>query len=340
MKMKKFTYLFALLLLCYTTALLAATQTINVNLTTSSPQFTRPNAGNPPSALSTQVGCYYSVFSFTAPVSGTYTMQAQGTLDNFGCLYQNSFIASQPLTNILRSNDDWDISNPSNKNYGITRTLTAGVTYYLVSTMFYANTVGNYDVIITGPFLTPLPVELNNFNAKAADQHVELNWSTITEHNCQGFDIERSTNGSSFTSIGYVGSGSNQGVSNSELAYGFNDEKPSAVNYYRLAQKDLDGKINYSAVIRVEYASTENQVQLFPNPCSTDLNITLYSSVDNEATISLMDYTGRMVWQETFNTIDGANVKHVSTESLTPGMYILTSSVNGQLNSTDKIFKK
>ncbi|MBL7771957.1 MAG: T9SS type A sorting domain-containing protein [Chitinophagaceae bacterium] len=336
---KKFT-LFLLAIICFINSSYGATQTINVNLTASSPTFTRPVSGNPPSSLSPQTGCYYSVFVFTAPLSGSYQFQAVGTLDNFGCLYQNSFVPSSPLTNILRSNDDWNPSDPLNKNYGFTRTLTAGVTYYLVSTMFYGATTGSYQVNITGPFTTALPVELSAFNGRLINDEVELTWTTSTEQNCSGFNVERSLDGKSFEKLSFVASNASNGNSNEELNYTFSDAKPAAVNYYRIGQVDLDGKVIYSQVIIIDVNNLNATVNTYPNPVSNELNVQFYTSKISKAEVTLHDMLGRVIVQSTTNTVVGNNIQKVDMSNCNTGMYILTTSINGKKLNASSIMKQ
>jgi len=68
------------------------------------------------------------------------------------------------------------------------------------------------------------------------------------------------------------------------------------------------------------------------------LNVVLHSAIDNEAAIQLFDYTGKLVYQESFITGSGANAKRIALDQLKSGLYLLTTVVNGQLNSSDKVF--
>lgn len=317
-----------------------ATQTINVNLTTSSPTFTRPLSGNPPSSLSTQTGCYYSVFAFTAPVSGTYTITAVGSVDNFGALYQNSFIPSSPLVNIMRSNDDWNPTDPTNKNYGFSKALVAGVTYYLVSTMFYGATTGNYQVNISGPFTTALPVELSSFSANLLQDEVMLNWTTSSEHNCDGFSVEKSLDGKTFTRLAFVKSQASNGNSSEKLNYQFNDNTPAALNYYRIAMLDLDGKTTYSQTVLVDVNAVANQVNTFPNPVSNQLNVQFYTAKVSKTEVRLSDMLGRTVYSSNNNSIMGNNQLSIDMSGMNNGMYILNTILNGKTLQAATILKQ
>ena len=49
-----------------------------------------------------------------------------------------------------------------------------------------------------------IPVELTSFNATTSGTSVTLNWSTATELNNSGFDIERKSFSSDWKNIGFV----------------------------------------------------------------------------------------------------------------------------------------
>ena len=116
-----------------------------------------------------------------------------------------------------------------------------------------------------------LPVEFISFNAYIAQGYARLTWQTATEKNNKGFDIERSTDGKSWETIGFVqGNGTTQEVQN----YTYTDEAPLAgTNYYRLKQVDFDGKYEYSDIVNVKLEIANNELEIFPNPVSDKLNI-------------------------------------------------------------------
>lgn len=345
--LQKLTLLSTLFFLGVITLSEAATQTINVDLSNSAPIFNRPNvAAGPPGSLSTQTQCKYRVFSFTAPVGGTYTFtsfNSEGTEDPFGALYQFSFVPSSPLTNFLRSNDDYS-ADPTNKNYAMSRTLTAGVTYYLVSTQFFSDIpndpIANYDVNITGPFLTPLPVEIVSFDANLLDHRVELTWETASERNCDRFDIQRSLDGTSFETIGQVSSKSIAGSSSEKLSYNFIDVTPGALNYYRLTQVDLDGKLSISEVLKVENPNAGTVFNLYPNPTANNLQLSYFTTKSSKVDIRVMNLTGGVVKRLEVVSGTGNNGNSLSIGDLPNGLYLVQIDLNGKNAETIRVVKQ
>ncbi|HQI41375.1 MAG TPA: hypothetical protein PK665_09805, partial [Ignavibacteriaceae bacterium] len=110
-----------------------------------------------------------------------------------------------------------------------------------------------------------VPVELTSFTAKADNNTVTLDWTTATELNNSGFQIERS-NGSEYQTVGFVaGHGTSTNVHN----YTFVDQNVEAGSYsYRLKQIDLDGTFEYSNTIEVEVLGLREFAlgQNYPNP--------------------------------------------------------------------------
>ena len=134
---------------------------------------------------------------------------------------------------------------------------------------YYENSGGNR---VTFDYVAgPLPVTLTDFQGKQFDDYNLLEWTTASEKNNEGFFVERSSDARKFESIGWV---PGSGTSTYKQVYSLKDEQPQiGVNYYRLNQKDLDHKQEYSNVISVNYTG-EPQFKLYPNPSKGELNIT------------------------------------------------------------------
>ena len=162
---------------------------------------------------------------------------------------------------------------------------------------------------------TVLPVELLTFEAYAIPSAVKLEWSTGSELNSDHFDIERSSNGSDFESIGVVAAA---GSSFQTQHYDFTDEKPySGLNYYRLRQVDIDGEFEYSPVRTVRFTPSSELVHVFPNPGTTSLEVVSGAELANTRLI-LLDATGRMVLDKALWS--SRNIIDVST--LAPGLFV------------------
>src|SRR5690606_18127695 len=94
---------------------------------------------------------------------------------------------------------------------------------------------------------SPLPVELISFEATAGDYSIFLTWSTASEKNNAGFNLQRSIDGYNFENIAWI---DGNGTTNSPNNYSFEDKnvKPGVMYYYQLKQVDYNGEFEYSPI--------------------------------------------------------------------------------------------
>ena len=174
-----------------------------------------------------------------------------------------------------------------------------------------------------------LPVELTSFAAVTDNRNVTLNWSTATELNNSGFQIERSS-GSEFQSVGFIaGHGTTTEVQN----YSFVDQNVVAGNYsYRLKQIDFNGNFEYSDVVEVEVLGVKEFTlgQNYPNPFNPSTSINFSLAVDSKVSLRIFDVLG----QEVATLVNGqlaAGSQRVSFDasSLNSGVYFYRIDADG-----------
>jgi hypothetical protein len=120
----------------------------------------------------------------------------------------------------------------------------------------------------------PLPVEINSFSATADHLTANLAWSTISEVNNHGFDVERRSGVDGWSKVGFV---KGAGTSSSLHTYVFSDYVPLAGLYeYRIRQIDNHGTSQYSKNLQVEIGAVGKLLSLsanYPNPFNPVTNI-------------------------------------------------------------------
>jgi Secretion system C-terminal sorting domain len=164
-----------------------------------------------------------------------------------------------------------------------------------------------------------LPVTLLNFQAQPQGKTNLISWQTASEKDNEGFQIQRSAEGKTFKNIGFV---KGQGTTNEKQSYSFVDEGPLSISYYRLLQKDFDGKESYSKVVSV-VSDSKTHVKIYPNPVADVLNVQINTEKELNTALELYDSAGKMVHTENFNTQKGDNQMSFSTKQLARGFYTL-----------------
>ncbi|PBQ32578.1 hypothetical protein CNR22_12615 [Sphingobacteriaceae bacterium] len=169
---------------------------------------------------------------------------------------------------------------------------------------------------------SPLSIKLLTFEGQLQDNQVVFNWATASEKNNSFFEIERSTDGSLFTSLGKIDSKAIGGNSSTKLTYQTDDLFPQeGDNYYRLKQVDYDNTVSYSKVIVVSMNKKQEDVsKLFPNPNNGEFTIDLGSP--RRVDISIIDRFGKVVHSEQQNSDKESSLVKINTNRLlTTGLY-------------------
>ncbi len=187
---------------------------------------------------------------------------------------------------------------------------------------------------------TPLPVEYSSFEAVKESNNALLTWTTASERNNSGFSIERSADGKVFSAIGWVATQAEQGNSVAPIDYRFTDKAPVAgKNYYRLQQKDVDGKSFYS-VIRSLNFGTGASFTCYPNPATGLLTIEQQSETEQVSHLRLVDLTSRVVYEKELPASKGLNKNTINLSGLPHGMYQLIISDKSGVIFRSKIVKQ
>ncbi|WP_118973256.1 T9SS type A sorting domain-containing protein [Taibaiella koreensis] len=176
------------------------------------------------------------------------------------------------------------------------------------------------------------PVRLSSFTASRKGATALLEWVTASEANNKGFAIERSADGLTWSSIGFIGSKGPGGNSQEKLAYSYTDKVPlGGANYYRLKQTDRDGTYEYSTIKQVSFENA-GSINIHPNPAK---DYVIIDGLAGGETIKLYDATGRMVKEMR----PASSSTMVQLDALNEGLYqVSIIDVNGNTVSK-KIMK-
>ena len=174
-----------------------------------------------------------------------------------------------------------------------------------------------------------VPVELTSFAANVGNGNVTLNWTTATETNNSGFDVERSSDNINFNQIAFV---NGHGSTTEPQSYAFIDNSITGGNYYyRLKQVDFDGSFEYTEVLEVNIRpETYSLSQNYPNPFNPSTVIQFAVPTDAKVSIKLYNTLGQEVMQLVNQNYEAGSYRYqLNASSLSSGVYFYTIEANG-----------
>jgi hypothetical protein len=176
-----------------------------------------------------------------------------------------------------------------------------------------ANTItvtGESTEYILGKLGAPLPLSLISFTGSKNNNDALLQWKTANEIGVSKFEVQRSTNGQTFETIGTVAAGGS--------LYSLTDANAFSsrtVVYYRLKSIDTDGRVTYSSIIKLT-TQTSAAITIYPNPVSDVLTI---AGLKQNGTITLYNQEGKLLQQQTVS----AQTTTMDMSKYAKGIYLL-----------------
>lgn len=178
-----------------------------------------------------------------------------------------------------------------------------------------------------------LPVAMTHFSAEKANvSDAHLSWGTASEDNAARFEVQRSTDGASFDTIGSVAA---TGHTHTPQRYEFLDDKVPLYKgrefYYRLKVRDRDGDFVYSDIrsVAFEQGSGAFEAEISPNPSeggAVSLTVRGPVSEDTPTELTVCDLYGREVAQQTqyLTANTPAYLELGKSGALAAGVYVVT----------------
>ena len=175
-----------------------------------------------------------------------------------------------------------------------------------------------------------LPISLSDFNAVLKnDKTVYLSWEYGDGGGLQDFEVQKSSNGVSWNTIGTVQS---HGEISDDIDYSLTDPEPSnGVNYYRLIVQNKDGNNSYSMIREVNLSSAAT-LSFFPNPARNNIQYTIgYTGVP--VTVRLVSATGQLFQSYIIKSSSGS----LDVSGYSTGVYFLEVVDNEKILTSSAI---
>jgi hypothetical protein len=191
----------------------------------------------------------------------------------------------------------------------------------------YVHAQANADlstIIFTTPTILPLSwlsIEGNLNNQKQA----VLRW-TVQESNISNYEVQKSIDNVLWNTIATInskGAGSND--------YSSTDNTPlQTTTYFRIKQTDVDGRLSYSIIVKLNFNKLASSISVYPNPVKDFINISIGTNLLN-TTVRLYNATSKLVKSKLMTT----GFSQISLQDYPSGIYLLKFD-NGE---TQKIIK-
>jgi hypothetical protein len=189
--------------------------------------------------------------------------------------------------------------------------------------LYFSDTTGTIDtgyayVSLYPLSATPLPVELISFSGNYEDQKVRLNWTAANQQKTKEFEVQYSTDGIEYTSIGNIPTKEGR---NANYVF-YSTKYQSGKNYYRLKQVDLGGYATISKTIMIRYnPSDQSYISIYPNPTSNQLILSFSKPIDSQLRLTLNSMNGQKIWSA---LLDASSSKiEVTLPAIPKGIYRL-----------------
>lgn len=170
-----------------------------------------------------------------------------------------------------------------------------------------------------------VPVELTSFSAALSVSSIVLSWTTATELNNHGFEIQKKFNDLQYKSIAFV---NGNGTTSEPKHYKYVIQSVTqGKNVFRLKQIDFSGSFSYSDEISVNYniPSTFNLLQNYPNPFNPTTTISFSLVKAGPVTLTVYNTVGELV-----SVLINGEMKE-------PGTYTINFDVSNLSNNKQRV---
>jgi len=184
----------------------------------------------------------------------------------------------------------------------------------------------------------PLPVRITSLEVECLNGAAHITWKTAQEQNSSRFDVEKSTDGIQWQTIGHLAAAGNSYL---ERDYSYMDVSSVAgTAFYRVVEFDLDGSATYSTTASASCGIADSDASIYPNPVRDILWITLNAPGASLMKIEIYDAAGARRHTQIAAVSEGNNRIGIDVKALSPGLYFVDIQwENGRRTKIMKIEK-
>lgn len=222
------------------------------------------------------------------------------------------------------------VLNPVLNHYGTNWQTAAGTSAAgagsPVLSMTHTGYTGTFSPFAISDGSSPLPVSMSYFNLNCVEEDVELIWQTASEHNSDYFQLETSLDGITW---GIIKTLLAAGFSQEQLNYSAIDQDAARdQKYYRLKQVDFNGAFEMYGPLIAGCAVETNNIDLHPNPCVTEVTLSIASQIPTDFNYTLISPEGKVLEAKQMEIQSGITLYTLDVSDYPSGMYLLQFDIN------------
>jgi len=168
-----------------------------------------------------------------------------------------------------------------------------------------------------------LPVTFTSVKAYRQDKNINVEWKVENEMNIKQYAVEKSINGTQFTTLAVKEATANGGRS---ASYSITDVNPvEGYNYYRVKSVDVNGKAEFTNVVKVQMGSMKQDITIYPNPITDGMiHLQLMNQPAGTYGVRLLNKLGQVILSRKISHAEGSSTELIQWDfNLAHGMYQL-----------------
>lgn len=169
-----------------------------------------------------------------------------------------------------------------------------------------------------------VPVTFVRVAANRVAEGVQVDWAVATEFDLARYDVQRSLDGTHFTTVGSVPATAQQ-TAVQKLYQLVDRQAPDQTLFYRIKPVDQDGGFRYSTIVKVSAGVSRPSWTVAPNPVTEGYtNLQMKSQAAGRYQVRLLSAAGQTVFQQLIQHTGGtANYTLRLPSSIVRGSYQL-----------------
>ncbi len=207
--------------------------------------------------------------------------------------------------------------------------------YKQTSTAIPASSAISYDFDVTGDAASKaldrfiivfesnvLPVTFTAIKAYPLQDGVNVEWNVQNESNMASYEVEKSTDGKTFSKLGTVASG---GTAVTSAYHLFDTQPANGDNYYRVKSIGLNGDVKYTSIVKATFSGNSFMtISVYPNPVKNrNIKVVLTQVPAGQYLFTLYSNDGKKVAGKSVIHAGGTNTYSLPVSTAAQGIYHL-----------------